>query len=89
MDTLSVLGSRAAEAAMRGAAEYLRLHKVTITDWDTATRIVAERTRDAIPEALADAKVAFDCGMIEAATLTFLASMRLAGIAAAKEIAAL
>ena len=74
---------------MRAAAEYLRRHNVTVTDWGKAAQIVREHARGAFSLALADAKEALDCGMAEAAEHTFLASMRLAGFAAAREIAAL
>jgi hypothetical protein len=46
-----------------------------------------EKVSAAVPQALADAKKAFDANMEAVALQTFAASMSLAGIGAAKEYA--
>jgi hypothetical protein len=82
------LGTIAANAAMESAAAYLAKWGMTKIDYRAATEIIRRHVRAALDKAFDEAGEAFACGMDEIASATFLASMRLAGIAAAKEIAA-
>lgn len=85
--SVDALGTQAADTAMRACAEYLRLNNVTVTDYDTASTIIRRHVKAAVGPALDDAKEALEAGMGQVASATFLASMKLAGFAAAKEIA--
>lgn len=82
------LTKRAADMAMLAVANYLRVHGVDVStiDYTRATTILKEELRDALPQALADAKEAIEARMPEAASATFAASMRLAGIRAGERI---
>lgn len=78
------LGQRAADAAMRAAADYLAIHHLT-ADMDALCACLRSWSKIALPKALRDAREAIDAGMGEVGVQTFLASMALAGIEAAKE----
>jgi hypothetical protein len=78
------LGKAAATIAMRAAAEYLSAHGLK-ADTDDLTACLRSWIKAKLPEALADAKAALDCGMTEIATQTFGVTIALAGIEAAKE----
>ena len=78
------LANEAAKMAMRAADEYLRQHG--LEEWNLIDCLRAS-VKARLPEALADTKQAFDAGMGEMAVATFAASMRLAGIEAAKRAA--
>lgn len=86
------LGSQAAEIAMAGAAALLRTRGVRAeqVDLDAMTAAIRTHAVAALPLALADARQAADAILGRAgeqiAVQTFAASMRLAGIAAAKEV---
>ena len=82
------LGSQAANVAMKGAAEYLRTkgQKPNDAQIDAIVEALRRHTKNAVSSALADAKAAVEAGMGGFANATFFASMKLAGIAAAKEI---
>lgn len=84
MATIDSLGRLAADAAMRAAVEYIHVHNLQA---DTAALLECIRSwcRIKLPEALKDAKEALECGMGQIAEATFLATMRQAGIEAAKE----
>lgn len=84
--TLNALATAAAEAAMRAAADYLRLNKVRVTDFPAATDVIREEIKKSLDEALGDAKAALDVNMGLAAVATFRASMAQAGIRAGKRI---
>lgn len=84
---VSELGDRGNAAACGAAAEYFRVHGVKVDDVDAASKAICKHVREAIPEALKDAADAAECGMVAWGIATYLASMRLAGIKAAKEIA--
>lgn len=75
----------AVQAAMRAAEQYLHVHKLEADDRALADALKVH-VKARITEALADARDAFDCGMADVAEQTFLASMVLAGIDAAKEV---
>jgi len=82
------LGTIAAQTAMRAAAEWWNRNVSSVSASDAADRLVPairRHTKDALTQALADAKEALDAGMGSAAQATFLATMRLAGINAARE----
>lgn len=84
------LADRAVVLAMHAAEAYLRTNTTLPPDmvhYGAAAREVIDAARKAIPDALADAKEAIALGMADVAVHTFAASLRLAGIAAAKAIA--
>lgn len=87
--TLDRLGEIAADAAMRGAAEWVRRHPDAPLNTEALTLALRAHARDALDDALAHAREALNAGMGAVAELSFLASMRLAGIAAARETAEL
>lgn len=80
---------RAAESSMRGAVEFLAPVGTPRPTWshdevESLLVLIREETKKALPAALKDAREAMESGMGGFATATFTASMRLAGIAAAK-----
>lgn len=79
-------GTMAADLIMRGAIESLGSRARTLSSAQLDALVVAMRAeaRTSLDGALADAKAALDCGMRQAAEATFAASMKLAGIRAAK-----
>lgn len=81
------LGTAAAEIAMRAAAEYVRANNLKVLDYDAATACLRSWCKIKLPQALADAKQAQECGMSHVAEMTFKATMAEAGIEAAKEFA--
>jgi len=83
-DFTDALARAAMEIAARGAAEYLRQHKLK-ADPDALLSTLRSWVKAKLPEALHDAKEALDANMGAAAEQTFKASMVLAGIEAAKE----
>ena len=87
MRTIESLGTVAADVAMRAAAEYVRTNNLKVLDYDAATACLKSYCKTYLPQALKDAKAAFDCGMNQVAEATFKATMALAGIEAAKEFA--
>jgi len=84
MDSIDKLGTAASQTAMKAAAEYLRKHNLG-ADVDALCECIRAHMRAALPGALNDAKAALDANMGAVAERTFLASMALAGIEAAKE----
>lgn len=89
---LESIASKGATSAMQAAADYWRLNNYstaafTPDDWKAAVVCVKKHIRLAMPDAIKDMEEALRANMKEAAGHTFLASMRLAGIAAAKEVA--
>lgn len=89
MPNVDSLGTLAANQAMKAAADWFRQNKMVEIDYQRATDLIREHARRALPQALADAKDAIDARMSSAASATFSASFRLAGINAAKEYAGL
>ncbi len=87
--TVSELARTSIFLATTGATAFLKTREISLDLEDTVAlnNAISVAVKDAIAEALADAKTAIDCGMIWVAEQTFAASMRLAGIAAAKIIA--
>jgi len=85
-DDIGYLADIAAEAAMKGAAEWLAVNKIvpTAPTLMALTANLKATIAAALPQALADAREATECGMAQIAGATFVASMRLAGINAAK-----
>lgn len=79
------LGTAAAEIAMQSASDYVRKHNLIVRDYGAAIECLRSWCKIMLPQALADAKAAADCGMFAVASETFRASMVLAGIEAAKE----
>ena len=69
--------------AGRGAADYCRTHSVT-PDVDALTRLLNDVLGDTTLRAVADAREALNCGMIEIAQARVRADLRLCGIHAAK-----
>lgn len=81
------LGTIAAETAMQAAAHYVRHNNLKVLDYDAATACIRSWCKIKLPQALKDAKAAFECGMTKIAEATFKATMAEAGIEAAKEFA--
>lgn len=75
----------AADMAMRGAADYIKLNGLKVADYEVATEIIRAEIKLGIDEALADAKKALDANMGRIAESTFRASMLAIGIRAAKQ----
>ncbi len=85
----AALADRAVEMAMKSAAEYIRQNSTLPPDqihYGSAGEILREEVKAALSEALTDAREALDANMGDVAVHTFAASMRLAGIRAAKRI---
>lgn len=87
---LDALGRQAAGKAMIGAADWLRSRKIDTralkdAQLDALCAKIRARIQKVLPEALADARRAFDAGMPGFAGPTFMASMSGAGISAAQE----
>ncbi len=80
------LASSAANYAMQAAALYLRQVEYTISDYDAVIAVLRRHVKEALPAALDDVREALAAHTTQVAMETFFASMRLAGIAAAKEI---
>lgn len=78
------LGDAIGVIAIRAAQEYLRVHGLK-AEPATLAECISSWVRVKFPEAAADAKAAFACGMIEMGKQTFAASIAQAGIEAAKE----
>ncbi len=85
---INQFASQAADTAMRAAADYVRRNGLTVTDYDQATAALRQVVKARLGQALDDARDALDAHMGAAiAQATFDASMRLAGIEAAKQFA--
>ena len=80
------LATIAVDATILGAIDYLRIHKLT-ADFTALAECCRAWCKAKLPEAMADAQAALDAGMDDIASATFIASMRNAGIEAAKESA--
>ncbi len=74
----------ASSAAMHAAAEYLEKHGLE-AEPEAVCSCIRAHVKARMGEALHDAREAADAGMTRIATDTFLATMALAGIEAAKE----
>jgi len=74
----------AADEAMKAAAEYIRKNNLRY-EIDAMVACIRSHMQANLKSALHDAKEAFDANMPKVAEATFIASMRLAGIEAAKE----
>lgn len=81
---IEALGSLAANQVMLAASEYCHANNLR-ADPEALAECCRSHARLRLPEALADAKEAIDCRMEQVAVATFVATMRLAGIEAAKE----
>ena len=84
---LDRFASASANHAMTAAAEYIRQHGLAVSDYEAACVVLRREVKAVLNEALDYAKAAMEAGMGAMAEATFIASMRLAGIAAAKEFA--
>lgn len=83
---IDTLGTKAAEAAMKGAADYIKAHGLRDgMDLDRVTVLIRVTAKAALPQALADAKDAMDANLYAVAQQTFMASMVLAGVQAVKD----
>lgn len=83
---MDALADAAVMMAARGARQYLDTHKLT-ADPAALTACLKSWVKIKFPEALKDAKDAISAGMHQMAEATFAATMKLAGIEAAKEAA--
>lgn len=84
MKTQTELINRCFTIAVRAAVEYLRVHNLTAQD-AALTACLRSWLKIKLPEALRDAKEAFDCHMGQVAEATFALTIAQAGIEAAKE----
>ena len=86
---MSSLTKAAVTIAMKGAAEWANKNDIIIGDagLDRLLELLRLEVREALPEAYDDAKAALSAHMVEAAELTFAATMSIAGINAAKQFA--
>jgi len=78
----------ACASALQGAAEYLLAHNIdrSSLDRDKLLTTLTGHISACMESALTDANAAFQAHMPEVANATFVASMRLAGIRAVKEM---
>ncbi|MCR9292076.1 MAG: hypothetical protein NXI32_05110 [bacterium] len=76
---------RATNEAKMAWAEYIRKHGIEIKDFAKASQILTKEIQEAIWPAIEEAKEAQRLRMGEIAAATFTASMRVAGINAAKK----
>jgi hypothetical protein len=83
-NTPNTLADVAIKAATAGAIEYIKTHNLKV-DFAFLSESLRAMTKARLPEALHDAKAALDANMGQIAEQTFLASMVLAGVEAAKE----
>jgi len=83
-ESLEVVGRLAADVAEKAAVAYLQKNGLA-ANAEALAECLRSWTKAKLSEALADAKAALDCGMGQMAETTFLATMALAGIEAAKE----
>ena len=86
--TVDRLGAVAADVAMRSAIEFLRDRGFNFqtADLDRLVAVMKRHAVAALEPALADAKAALDANLGRVAEVTFLATMKLAGAAAGREI---
>jgi hypothetical protein len=80
---METLVQRGCDAAMKAAALYCR-RGGRQPDADVLIAELRAACRDAAGLALADAREALECGMVQVAEQTYLATFRLAGIKAAE-----
>ena len=86
---VDALGTKAAEYAMLGAAEYINQKGLRgSVDVDALIAALKRTAPAAADQALLDAREAFECGMTQVAMATFAATMKLVGIKAAQEVCA-
>lgn len=78
------LGTVAADVAMKSAVEYMSVHNLE-ADLDALTECIRFWCKSKLPQAIKDASDAYEANMPKIAEATFIATMRLAGIEAAKE----
>lgn len=86
-DTLGLLANQAIEAAATGLRHYLnnRGHKVADDQWGPLTDVLKRHVKEALGEALDDAKEAIRANMPQVAEATFRSSLVVAGANAGKE----
>jgi len=86
ISSIDSLVSVGGNAAMQAAANYLSACEAKAVDTDALVQAIRREVKSALPAALSDAREAFDAGMSAAAVQTFIASMKLAGIAASRSV---
>ncbi len=79
------LGEVAVTIAAKSAVVWMNAHSMKPVSEEAFCECVKSMTRIRLPQALAEAKEAFEANMDAVAVETFRASMSLAGIEAAKE----
>lgn len=82
---LETLGEVAVGIVAKSAVVWMSAHSMKPVSEDALCECVKAMTKIRLPKALADAREAFAASMDMVAVETFLASMSLAGIEAAKE----
>jgi hypothetical protein len=86
---IDLFGKTAANTAMQAAVDFIKVNGLKgRVDLDAVVAELRRQIATALPAALDEARAAFDARMDSAATATFMASMRLAGINAVKAVAA-
>ena len=78
----------AANTAIKGAVDYIKANRPgydIVANADPIIEAIRKRLKADLPKALDDAREAIEANMAGYASATFLSSMRLAGIEAAKE----
>ena len=89
MADTEVLGEAMAEEMMFGAIQYMKTKNFDMHDetkFNAILNAIRAGARSAMDEAFTDAKAAFDAHMDQIGTQTAMATMRLAGIRAAKSV---
>lgn len=84
-----LLVNAATTIALRAAREWMDARGVKIPEggWPDFADCLRANLKIRLPEALRDAREAMECGMTQVAETTFAASIAIAGIDAAKEVA--
>ena len=88
MQDLDRFAQEAVKVMMNAAVDWCHVHGNRPTDEqiDRLDSALRERTDAAIAEGLRDAREAHEAGMVQVVPATFLASMRTAGIEAARAV---
>lgn len=81
---LEVMAAVVSDSAMRGAADWVKLHGVQVDDFVGAAEAIRSEVRASLPAALDEAKQALESGLKNESVALLRASMVLAGIRAIK-----
>lgn len=90
-ETLTGISQHAADAAMRAAVRWVQVNRPDLDAYmrgagtGLMVECIREEMRDAVGPAMEDAREAFEAGMYNVGTASFVASMQLAGCKAAEK----